>query len=78
MAIKTFTAKEVFVSGRGDVSKNVAKSDSEVLSNESESMVKGMEPTPMGGASMDHGNMPVYATGSQPFHEGRGLGRGSK
>jgi len=76
MAIKTFTAKEVFLSGRGNVSGNLAKSDSEVMHEEAELVQDGMEPVGKGGAVLDHGNMPVFTAGSKPFHEGRGLGRG--
>jgi hypothetical protein len=76
MAIKTNTSRNVFVEGRGNVSGMLAKSNEEVLSQESEMMMDGMEPTGNGGASEDHGNMPIFATGSQPFHSGRGLGRG--
>ncbi len=76
MAIKTFTAKEVFMSGRGNVSGKIAKSNEDVIHEESELMEEGMEPTPMGGEAMDHGNKPIFATGDMPFHMGRGLGRG--
>ena len=76
MAIKTGSSKEVFVEGRGNVSANVAKSNEDVLHEEAEVMEDGMEPTPDGGAAMDHGNMPIFATGNRPFHNGRGVGRG--
>ena len=77
MAIKTFTAKQVFVEGRGSVSEAVCKSDADVIHEESELVQEGMEPTPKGADAMDHGNMPIFATGPQPFHTGRGNGRGS-
>lgn len=76
MAIKTFTARNVFVEGRGNVSGMLAKSDEDVIHEESELMQDGMEPTPKGAEAMDHGNMPIFATGETPFHSGRGLGRG--
>ena len=77
MAIKTQNQPDTFVTGRGNVSGNVAKSNEEVLHEESEIMQEGMEPTGMGAATQDHGNKPIYATGqTSPFHEGRGLGRG--
>lgn len=57
-----------FHSGRGNVSGNLAKSPSELISQEGAESVGGMEAVP--------GERPVYATGSSPFHSGRGLGRG--
>ena len=71
MAIKTNTSKNVFVSGRGNVSGEVAKSNEEVLHEESETLEGGMDAVPS-----DSGAKPIYATGETPFHEGRGLGRG--
>ena len=78
MAIKTFTAKEVFVSGRGDVSANVAKSDMEVVREESNIYLDGeIFPTQDGPKANNMGGKPIYATGpALPFHTGRGLGRG--
>lgn len=60
-----------FNSGRGNVSGNVAKSDSDVLAQENETAAPLVD-------SKDNtaGRKPVYATGDSPFHSGRGLGRG--
>jgi hypothetical protein len=64
--------------GKGDVSASVAKSDSDILHEEAELLateaegVSGQE----GGAGNDNGAKPIHATGSAPFHQGRGLGRG--
>jgi hypothetical protein len=71
MAIKTGTSRNVFVSGRGNVSANVAKSDAEVLANENESTAPLVD-------SKDNpaGRKPVFAAGDMPFHSGRGAGRG--
>jgi hypothetical protein len=74
MAIKTDTNSLKFVSGRGDVSANVAKSDSEVVHEESEVMQLGMEDG-IGDKVNDFGAKPVFATPNS-FHTGRGLGRG--
>lgn len=71
MAIKTGTSREVFVSGRGNVSAEVAKSGEEVIHEEAEAMQEGMEAVPT-----ESGAKPVFATGEMPFHSGRGLGRG--
>ena len=71
MAIKTKNQPDTFVTGRGNVSGNVAKSNEEVLHEEAEVMeteAEGVEGT-AGGAK------PVFATPNS-FHEGRGLGRG--
>ena len=70
--IKTQNQPNTFVSGRGNVSGNVAKSNEEVLHEESEIMetlAEGVQGT-AGGAK------PVFATGESAFHSGRGLGRG--
>ncbi len=66
MAIKTKNQPDTFVSGRGNVSGNVAKSN-----EESEIMQDGMEAVPS-----DAGAKPVFATGETAFHTGRGSGRG--
>ena len=63
-------AKEVFVSGRGGP-QSLAKSNEEVVHEESEIMEDGMEAVPG-----DAGAKPVFATGEGPFHHGRGAGRG--
>lgn len=78
MAIKTGTSKEVFVSGRGNVSGNIAKSDMEVVHEESEIYEDGkIFPAQEGDKANDSGGKPIYATGpGSPFHTGRGLGRG--
>jgi hypothetical protein len=60
-----------FHSGRGNVSAELAKSSKEILNQESETEQGGMEAVPT-----DNGAKPVYATGSAPFHSGRGAGRG--
>jgi hypothetical protein len=78
MAIKTFTAKEVFLSGRGDVSANVAKSDTEVMHEESEIYEDGkIFPAQDGARAQISGSKPIYTAGTElPFQTGRGLGRG--
>lgn len=60
-----------FHSGRGNVSAELAKSGKEVIAQESATAQDGMEAVPT-----DSGAKAVYATGSSPFHEGRGSGRG--
>lgn len=72
MAIKHDTNSLKFVSGRGNVSGNVAKSNEDVLHEEAEVMDELAE----GVAGNANGTKPVYSTGEMPFHEGRGLGRG--
>lgn len=62
---------DTFHSGRGDVSAKLAKSSEEILHEESETMEGGMDAVPP-----EAGARPVFAAGSMPFHEGRGLGRG--
>ena len=71
-------AKDVFVSGRGDVSKELAKSDAEVMHEESEILMDGeVFPSQSGEKANVSGAKPIYATGEEsPFHKGRGLGRG--
>ena len=76
MAIEKKNMGYWFQTGRGNVSANVAKSNAEVMHEESEIIQDGMEPTGMGGEAQDHGNKPIYATGEMPFHHGRGAGRG--
>lgn len=68
--------KAWFNYGRGSVSAKLAKSDEDVLSQESELAQEGMSPTGLGAAVRIYGSKPLHATGDQPFHEGRGLGRG--
>lgn len=76
MAIKTRNQPETFVSGRGNVSENVAKSNEDVLHEESEVMEEEGEGVNPGKDANDMGAKPIFATGEMPFHEGRGLGRG--
>ena len=78
MAIKTKNQPDTFVTGRGNVSGNVAKSNEDVLHEEAEVMEGLAEPDDQkGDAGNDYGAKPVYATGAaSPFHTGRGLGRG--
>lgn len=78
MAIKTKLQPETFVSGRGNVSAEVAKSNEEVLHEEAE-MMEGLAEgvSQEGRKANDSGAKPIYATGEDaPFHHGRGLGRG--
>lgn len=63
--------KAWFHTGRGNVSAELAKSGKEVVEQESATEQGGMEAVPS-----DAGAKPVFATGGNPFHEGRGLGRG--
>jgi len=72
MAIKTQNQPQTFVSGRGNVSAEVAKSDEDVLHEESEAFDTEAE----GVAGTEGGAKPVFATGEIPFHAGRGEGRG--
>ena len=78
MAIKTNTSREVFVSGRGNVSGELAKSNEEVVHEEAEVMeTLAVEGNQKGDRVNDNGGKPVYPTGTEtPFHTGRGLGRG--
>ena len=71
MAIKTNTGNQVFVSGRGNVSAKVAKTDAEVLANENEATAPEVE-----SPDNPNGRKPVFMTGDSPFHSGRGSGRG--
>jgi len=76
MAIKTGTNSVPFHSGRGNVSMNLAKPESEIMHHEAEK-VDSEELTPQVGDKVnDSGAKPEFMTGSQPFHTGRGLGRG--
>ena len=68
--------KDWFHYGRGSVSDKLAKTNTEVIAQESAESVDGMEPTGDGKEVLDYGAKPLYATGEKPFHEGRGLGRG--
>lgn len=61
--------------GRGGP-QSLAKSDKEILGQENETAVEGMEPTGEGAKADDSGAKPVYMTGGSPNHEGRGPGRG--
>jgi hypothetical protein len=63
--------KEWFHTGRGNVSGDLAKTDKEVIAQEDSVSQEGMEAVPS-----DSGAKPVFATGENPFHSGRGLGRG--
>jgi len=78
MAIKTDTNSVKFHAGRGNVSGNVAKSNEEVLHEEAEIIETEAESISgdKGKGSEVSGAKPVFATGENPFHEGRGLGRG--
>ena len=69
--IKTDTNSLKFHAGRGDVSKELAKSNEEVLHEEAEELEIEAE----GVAGTEGGAKPVFATPNS-FHEGRGLGRG--
>lgn len=62
--------KAWFHEGRGSVSAKLAKSNEEVMHEESETMEEGLQAYP------EQGGHPISATGKSPFHEGRGLGRG--
>lgn len=63
-------------SGRGNVSAELAKSNAQIISQESSTAQEGMSPTGEGKEVQNNGAKPLYATGSSPFHTGRGLGRG--
>ena len=63
--------KAWFHTGRGNVSAELALTNGEVLSRESEVEQGGMEAVPG-----DQGAKPIFMDGSTPFHTGRGLGRG--
>lgn len=78
MAIKTDTNSMKFHSGKGDVSAKVAKSNEEVIHEEAEVIDLEAEAigSDKGERSEVSGAKPVFATGENPFHEGRGLGRG--
>jgi len=76
MAIANKNTDGWFHKGRGDVSAKLAKSDSEVLSQESEIMQSGMSPTGSGASVQNSGAKPLYATGDSPMNYGRGDGRG--
>lgn len=78
MAIKTQNQPNTFNSGRGAVSANVAKSDTDITHEESEIYEDGkIFPVQDGGKANRMGGKPIYATGpALPFHTGRGLGRG--
>lgn len=76
MAIKTRNQPDTFVSGRGNVSGNIAKSNEDVVDEEAEVMeTLAVEANQKGDRVNDNGAKPVFAT-SNSFHEGRGLGRG--
>jgi hypothetical protein len=76
--IKAGTSRNVFHEGRGNVSGELAKSNSEVLSEESEVLETLAEADDQkGDKANESGAKPIYATGeAAPFHTGRGLGRG--
>ena len=78
MAIRTDTNSVKFHTGKGDVSIKVAKSDSEVLNEEAETLETEAEGIAgeKGKESEVSGAKPVFITGEKPFHQGRGLGRG--
>jgi hypothetical protein len=78
MAIKTDTNSLKFIEGRGNVSGNVAKSDTEVCHEESEIYEDGkIFPAQDGGKAQDMGAKPIFIVGNEGgFHTGRGLGRG--
>lgn len=69
--IKTKNQPDTFVTGRGNVSGELAKSNEEVLHEEAEELEIEAE----GVQGTEGGHKPVYATPNS-FHEGRGLGRG--
>ena len=71
MALKTQNQPDTFVTGRGNVSGKVAKSNEDVIHEESEIVQEGMDAVPG-----DAGAKPVFVTGEMPFHSGRGTGRG--
>jgi len=71
MAIKTDTNSEKFHMGRGDVSAKLAKSDSEIMHEEAETIEHDLD-----AVTADAGAKPLFAAGEMPFHHGRGEGRG--
>jgi hypothetical protein len=77
MAIEKKETEGWFMTGRGNVSGELAKSGSEVLSQESEVAEEKAGPENQSGVKAnDYGAKPIYSTGETPFHSGRGLGRG--
>lgn len=76
MAIKTKNQPDTFVTGRGNVSGELAKSNEDVLHEEAEMMeTLAVEESQKGDRVNDNGAKPVFASANS-FHEGRGLGRG--
>lgn len=70
-------ASSWFSEGRGNVSTKVAKTDAQVLSQESEESLMSAIPSQDGAGVNESGKNKEYATGAKPFHEGRGNGRGN-
>lgn len=78
MGIAKKSTGDWFHTGRGNVSGNIAKSDKEVMDNESEIYLdEEIFPVQEGAEANKSGGKPIWATGPDaPFHKGRGLGRG--
>lgn len=77
MAIEKKMMRDWFVEGRGNVSGQLAKSNEQILHEESEDVeLYGEGVGQDGPTANDHGAKPIYATGDSPNHEGRGTGRG--